>query len=420
MKLGPVFLFYWFLLVLVWISPIDTSLFIKVLSTFILFVIATLVFLGEIKGRNLASKETTSNNLVSSLFKFSLTYKNILLVVICQIVLVIYAGRYYTGLDPLTAISMYFSGVATYANYQQWFADNSLADFSLLKIPPILALGILKLTFILILARLIVYSRERGARLISKICLMCLPIILFSIYRGTSFELFDIGIAMLCFFHLRWKAYRAKQGAPRLELKNYIYMVIFVILLLGVYNYNVLLRYNFDYTVSCSNEFCLEKDSLLYTYSPSFALLLFKMSSYFYFGLDYLSRLTVYLFDDLSRLLSFIFPFQGALELNLYPKFLCHETNLKCGPTWSPRLEKEVLNLGLLFTSLLVMFTGLIYGFIEKQVQMRPDVEKTSLYFFVSLYLISLPVGDFLFVSSANLFALLVLLLIIFLKRVRF
>ncbi|WP_417687876.1 hypothetical protein [Pseudidiomarina sp.] len=419
MRFGPVYLFYFCLFLLIWIAPIDTSSFIKVVASFILISLLVLISIGKEKGRRLATNQCSNYSSISSVFNFSFTYKNIAVFVAGQLILVMYAGHYYTGLDPVSAVSMYFSGVATYTNYQQWFSDNSLAIFSLSKIPPILSLGVLKLTFVMTLSRLIAFSSEKGIRLIFKVLLVCIPIVLFSIYRGTSFEFFDIGIAVLCFYYLRWQRNLSLYSAPRFRLKNYLYIFGFASILLAIYNYNVQLRYDFNYRVSCSNEFCLDTDALIYQAFPGIGMVLFKITAYFYFGLDYLARFLIHVFDDLSILVELFLPFQGLLQSDFYPKFLCQEGVLRCGPTWSPRLEKEILNLGFLLSSILIMLVAIVYGFIERKLSKTADVELASLYFFMSLYLLSLPVGDFLFVSSANVLSLLAILLLILLKKVK-
>lgn len=370
--------------------PVNSGLLIKLVACVFLFIIWLLYFLGS----KLSFKTRADTSLKSECFFRKRRY--VLLLIIIQTFASIYAGQFYTGLSFLEALNNLLSGDSNYSLYQQYFMDSGLKSFSLDKILPILSNFYVKLIFIYILYFFLVHSSKKID--IYLVFLSALPMVIMSAFRGTNFELFEIFVALICAFYVKSKL----TGAvfPLLKLSLFGSFLIFI------YVFQILLRYKFEYNINCNNEYCYDYNSILHSVSPPLASTLYKLSGYFYFAPDYMARWFIYFLEE-SLLLTTILPGNDLLY-GYEGKWLCID-NLRCGPTWAPDFEIYTYIFGVPATFILIMIYSSFQHLLVKTATMN-FIDFLGFYL-ITLQFFSFPVGNFLFVSSAN--KLLVILFIV-------
>lgn len=94
---------------------------------------------------------------------------------------------------------------SNYAQYQSYFAENNLAQFSMLKAPYILGYGILKYIFIFFCMYFIAYTKKARKKEYFLLFLIFFLYFLQGVSRGTSFENFELIIVTLFSLTLRYK-----------------------------------------------------------------------------------------------------------------------------------------------------------------------------------------------------------------------
>ena len=213
-----------------------------------------------------------------------------------------------------------------------------------------------------------------------------LPVLVVGFFRGTNIELFEVFIVFLCAFHVK-SLFVVGYSFPFFKVSFYSFVLILL------YSLQINLRYSFEFAPSCLNEYCYSEGAFLYRLLPALSAL----SDYFYFAPDYMARLFGY-FVEQGSFFSLFLPANGEL-FGYRAKWLCVEF-IACGPTWSPDLERLVYIVGL-FGAVAVMF---LLGYVYRRLIRSAGNSFLGFlgFYLVALQLISLPVGNFLFVSSSN------------------
>lgn len=304
----------------------------------------------------------------------------------------LYAINFYVGAGVSEMVASISSGQSMYSEYQNHFKESGASDFSMAKIPAILALFYSKLLFLTLCLRAFVLDVD-CRRLKLAAVLAALPVLLFSLARGTSFELFELGFAVMFVIFAKKTIGQVVHG--RVLLGTALVAVLMVML----YNYNINVRYGFSYYYSCSNSFCFDEDSYVATYAPGLADILFKMSAYFYFGIHYTSNLIGDVVSNPGMLFELFLPLNYLINEEFVPKRLCGSL-LQCGPTWAPDIEVLLYRVGI-FGCFIAIFC---LGIFSKRLSPNSSSSVPGLIvlYYIYLYMISLPVGNFVFVSSAN------------------
>lgn len=377
----PVNLFYSFILLFIILVPVNSGFFIKFLACVFLLLIWFFYLLGS----KLSFKVRTNATLQSECFFKKRRYA--LLLILIQTFASIYAGQFYTGLSFLEALNNLMLGDSNYSLYQQYFMDSGLKSFSPDKILPILSNFFVKFIFIYILYFYLVHRNKRIDFCI--VFLSALPMIIMSAFRGTNFELFEVFVALICAFYIKSKL--TGGVFPLLKL------LLFGAFLIFIYVIQILLRYKFEYNISCNNEFCYNYSSILHSVFPPIASTFYKLSGYFYFAPDYMARWFIYFIDE-NLLLTTILP--GSDLLYHYEgKWLCID-NLRCGPTWAPDFEIYVYIFGLPATYFMITIFSSFQHLLARTAFIN-FIDFLGFYL-ITLQFFAFPVGNFLFVSSAN------------------
>jgi hypothetical protein len=378
---GPVGQFYIFVIAFILILPVDSQTIIQAISILFFAMVSLLYLAGRrlIKLKLAASYQATEQPLTDKV-RFCL--------IASQASLSAYVITYYTGMSVGTAVLNVYSGESNYYEYQQYFSNSSLSQFSFSKIPAILSFFYVKLVFIFLAYKSVVEGKGKKDSI--TLVLTALPVLALSLSRGTNIEIFEIFIVIMCASYIR--------GQVDTTYRLPIFKITAIILLIVVaYTIQIAVRYNFEYTPNCFNEFCYQADSIVYKAFP----VLFSLSGYFYFAPDYMARLLIHLFED-------GFPAQIFLPLNglIYDyesRWMCRDI-INCGPTWAPDFERLLYSLGVIGAFIVVILLSAGHRLCE--LRARYSFVDFLGFYILSLQLISMPIGKLVYISSANILLL--------------
>lgn len=313
----------------------------------------------------------------------------------------LFATKFYTGQQISSVISALSSGASLYNEYQKYFAQEGIAQFSLNKVPAIVAMYLLKICVLYSFIRVTLLEDKIRAAHIFFLITTVASQMFFSIARGTSFELFEI--ILLLWFCLSLRAHLKKEKGRILTTSKLIFAMS-AIAALSLYSYNISARYSFGEVAACATtELCFKADTLLNQASPSLAQLSYKLSGYFTFGIYYVSHVIKYYWlNDFNNFISLLSPIAMFNETAMKPNFLCDKT-LDCGAAWSPDLVSYLVNLGILLTLVFVMFIGYLSKRLLSKIKLNKSILEIGALFYIFLSIISLPVGNFITASSSNI-----------------
>lgn len=395
---SPVGLFYCFLIFFIFIVPVDSGILIKLISS----IYVSLLWAGYFIGSSLKCKrEVIGYNAFISKPR-SLFF--VVFLISSQLVLSIYAGKHYTGLGVYNAFQNLFLGDSNYAIYQAYFNSESLGSFSINKLPAILSMFYVKLIFIFMLYFFVVKKDGRYDFLV--VLFSAFPVLMLAVFRGTNFEFFEIIVALICAFYIR-SLFDKEHKFPFFKVFALAAFFVFI------YTLQVMSRYGFNYSINCDNAFCYDYGSFIHQVLPPISSVLYKLSAYFYFAPDYMARWFVYFLDNELFFTLFI-PGNGFIY-DYSGKWLCGN-EFVCGPTWAPDFEVFTYFLGLPLIAMLIVFLA----FFQKCLK---NAAGLSFIDFLGFYLVTLqfyafPVGNFLFVSSANKLMLVSFIVLFFARLV--
>lgn len=382
--------FYIFLTILVILSPVKSGLSSHLLGVLFMWGLYFIFTIG-VKNHTVTLSKTIDSAKILPLL-VSISY------------FVFYPSyvRFYTGQNITLAILSFISGASNYYQYQEYFIEAGLNSFSLEKLPFILGHGILRFLFIAIVIRTLVYQNK--VVLIEKVSLflMTVMIVLVGFSRGTSFELFELSVLYIYAVIMR----RSVRGYKKIIPFSLLMKLGVIVLLLSVYFvYNIQVRMgeeNFDIL----NDPNFDKDSFIFLISPPLALILYSLYGYFVFGIYFTSTtITKLWFGSIDGFLSMFIP-RGMQLFQIdtdYRSFIGNFIDL--GAKWNADTVVFVERYGIVLFLLFMYFIG--FGFTQISRKIESNIGSTILLFYISYAMISLPVGNFISSSSANIVAIL-------------
>lgn len=398
--------YYLFLTLLTIIIPINYSLF-DLFPGLILMWIVYLLF-DFILNYNLSTSESLISPINNS--------NNWLCVLVTILYLIFYPiyTKFYTGNSMFSSLFSISDGISNYASYQQYFEENSLNEFSLSKLPYIFLHAILKLGFYFLVIRIIVFQEKKYFWEYCCIFIMSVIYILVGISRGTSFEIFEIcNLFLFVFVIVRWK----NGKATLISTKNAVYLAIIFVACVSYFIFNIKQRYGGDFDFSSLPGY--NNKAILSKLFPTISILLFSLYGYFVFGLHYTSILINKLWLDSIIGFSSIFIPDGILKLNISDStrdFV--DRYIDVGAQWTPETVGIIEHFGVVFFILLIFVLGILTRKILSIA--KSEILAIVILFYIYLFFVSLPIGNFLTVSSSNKISLFLALIIVLFKRVKF
>jgi hypothetical protein len=343
-------------------------------------------------------------SITSQPFEYNLVITRIPLIYVAltSIAASIFLIYFYTGKSITEVFTGFLNGESLYYQYQQYFREQELEVFSVTKIPAILSGFMLKMTVLYTYIKVLVLDKKTIQNF-TWLIIVTSSFALFSIARGTSIEIFEI--LLLIWFLVVMKL--VVSGGSKIA-KNSSRIIILTLagFSLFIYTYNISARYSFNESDYCATrELCKNPDTLIYSLSPQLGDLTYALSGYFTFGIFYSSSyINSVWFTSWNNLFSGLIPYRYLIYGETNRSLVC-DVVIDCGVAWQPDAMLFVQAFGVIglfiFTFLLGRYAKKLYfSFVNEQ-----NVLSIGLLFLIFLSMISLPVGNFLLSSSANVLA---------------
>lgn len=310
----------------------------------------------------------------------------------------LYAAYFYTGADIYAVVRQLLGGESLYRSYQDYYMQAEIAQFSAAKIPAILTSAFLKFSLVYSFIRVCLIQHSRKRSDVCSLLVISLAYLYFSIARGTSFELFEIFLLLwmgLCFRQ------RKRTFSQFIRSKQFVFISVFSMVLLMFFNYSLSLRGDW---ACATQDLCIDESAVLYKISPSLGNISFNLSGYLTFGLFYSSTVIsrIWLASPSSFIFG-IFPygFQFLSEASSFRTDVCGPL-IDCGVAWRPDVMRIFFAAGFIGLMTITVFLGRQAMILYRSGVLQRNVVSACLLYFIILYMYSLPVGNFLFVSSSN------------------
>jgi hypothetical protein len=313
--------------------------------------------------------------------------------------------KYYTGSSAYESILSLSKGISNYGLYQQNFQDSNLGAFSFSKLPFILGHGVLRFIFIVLVFRAI--SFKENTTLIEKISIsfMSITIVIVGISRGTSFELFELFLIFL--FAFTSKKY-LRDNKERLQIKTLFKIVVIAAVLIYYFFYNINIRMGDSFDYLDLPDF--DKGAYIYIISKPIALVLYSLYGYFLFGLYFNSTAILNLWiTSFSGFISVLIP-NGIKKIgidNNYREFVGKIIDL--GAMWNPDSSVYIDSYGIIFTLIFIFLIGKFSNIIFRKIS--SNLAALCLLFFIFYIFVSMPIGNFISSSSANIISIILALI---------
>ncbi|WP_138515866.1 hypothetical protein [Limnobacter alexandrii] len=330
------------------------------------------------------------------------------LLITLQFIFVNYSSLFYTGSSTLDILSLTLSNENVYGIYQQYFSESNIGNFSLDKIPAILSTFFFKFIFLFIC-----FSKLKTENRKFELFFVILSALIYSSFalsRGTFFEIFEVCIALI-FRSVLFSKNEFKFISPS--------RLLFVGILIFLFFTNTLRRFEGveEYLAnSCITEsFCF--DSKFYSFPGSYFI--YILSTYFSMGIFFISKVVLWMIEEnifiaFPPFLLNSFAFSSNYGL---VEGMCNNLFV-CKGVWIP---EALVMLQLLGIPLLFFFTWIVLArikTIERALGSQLGTIGLIAMYYLYIFIISLPVGRFWSVSSANIIGTIVVVLIFFLCRV--
>ena len=331
-----------------------------------------------------------------------------LLVAIGAIPISLFLVRFYTGNTFGTIVASLSHGQSLYRHYQVFFQEQELWRFALYKIPAILSGMLLKLALIYIYIRTLILDKRVTKGSLAPLMIVTLAYLLFSTARGTTFEIFEI--FLLFWFSLTLRSAQGQQAGNTPRKAN-IALVLAGLLSLMIYNYNILTRYDFRFSRYCiTAQLCKDPNAWIYSVSSMLGDLIFQLSGYFTFGIFFAASFISVWTSSLYHFLMGFIPFGIFMNGGDVRHQLCGPV-IDCGAAWVPDSIIFLQYLGLFGLFLSILLLGRLTKTLFFSILNKREFHTVALLYFIILIMFSLPVGNFLLVSSSNILAFFTILL---------
>ena len=324
--------------------------------------------------------------------------------IFCLLLGLNYVVHFYTGVTVIGALDNLVSGTSNYLSYQNYFAESGLAQMSLAKIAPILINVYIKLSFLHSFFLLFSPGDPPKYRVILYCIVSCCILLLYSISRGTNIELFELVFAIAYCVSNREDLLRA--------MRKYVFLILSAVVAVAII---LIQSVNARAIISCyTAELCIDDSALLSQISEGFAYFTFILSGYFTFGLYYIGH--IFLDVLLNNFFGFLV-FPGLSDSFEYFGALMCDVKFDCGVNWEPDFSKVIAILGLAPAFYFLFFVGYTLKITQNRLRLSYSFSDFCISYMIALYLISLPVGQFISSSSQNVIILFVSLLYYFCRK---
>ena len=347
-----------------------------------------------VTNNNLASAPTSIYNNVGG-WKIRTYFIHMILCWACSIL----SARYYTGLGPIQVINHLLAGNSLYALYQRYFRNMGIAAFSLVKIPFILMLSYLTIMLFVSFLGILASGKKIRMKHFIFIASVALSYYYFGMSRGTNFEMYIIFVLLAYCLLCRRSAHVQNSKTKKGKYSSVILVGIFGMIAVGIFRIVLTIRGSVFENNICT-EIKFDPNSIFANMFPALTNIGLSVFSYLGYGI-YTIGVTIQdiIFTSFENVFSLLFPF-------VY--------NIFQGEALGDTL-KQTIDIGVHWVPDWVNFTGL-FGFPMFLVVMYMLGRFTSKCYLVNipnlllhlvcslsfLFMLSLPVGNFIFTSTPN------------------
>lgn len=406
--------FYSLLTLLAFFSPVSYSIWLFLPAIILMWISYAFFKVGVYKGLKfnmpirIQSRSTSINH-----------RKIFLLFTIVMIAFIPLYIKYYTGANALTLLLSFRSMAGSdsnYAQYQSYFAENNLAQFSMLKAPYILGYGILKYIFIFFCMYFIAYTKKARKKEYFLLFLIFFLYFLQGVSRGTSFENFELIIVTLFSLTLRYKLIYNRSFFNK---RNLLYVSVLGVLGITYFVVSKSMRYAEgtdalmlrDITATLK----FDRDHWIMSIVPYIGSVCMNLAGYFTFGLYYTSELFWKVLMSLDGFPISFLPWASSL---IYPNMTCsnviESVNVDTGACWQPDVSTLIFSLGIPLTYWIIYKMGFFAGRFYNYIINTRDLSYTIGLFYISYEMLSFPIGNFITSSSANQISIFITLFVIY------
>lgn len=403
--------YYIFLTACALLAPLNYSFF-QFLPSFFLLWLSYFVFkAGSVKGLRRNVRPITIKQPVdlSKLFFFF---------TLGMIVFIPLYVKFYTG-GNLAALALgFYSNVGTdsnYQEYQRYFMENGLDQFSLSKLPFIAGYGLTKLLFYFFVFAYIGFTKKLSKGIVALIAILFLLYFMVGMARGTSFESFELLILLLFSTLVRAKIINNKNFYSREQMVR----VIAVVALIGTaFIVAKSLRSgeeSLDGLEGPTSTLAYDSSSFIMAVFPLIGKIALSFSGYFTFGLYFTSELFWKIWmGSINGFFEMLCPFIAPLleDMGSY-RFELISMGVDCGACWDPDISGFSFYLGLPLLFILIYKLGILSAKAYNKTVVNHDVGNCLVLYLVVYEMISFHVGNFLVISSSNKIMLLAVIFII-------
>lgn len=354
--------FYSLLTLLAFFSPVSYSIWLFLPAIILMWISYAFFKVGVYKGLKfnmpirIQSRSTSINH-----------RKIFLLFTIVMIAFIPLYIKYYTGANALTLLLSFRSMAGSdsnYAQYQSYFAENNLAQFSMSKAPYILGYGILKYIFIFFCMYFIAYTKKARKKEYFLLFLIFFLYFLQGVSRGTSFENFELIIVTLFSLTLRYKLIYNRSFFNK---RNLLYVSVLGVLGITYFVVSKSMRYAEgtdalmlrDITATLK----FDRDHWIMSIVPYIGSVCMNLAGYFTFGLYYTSELFWKVLMSLDGFPISFLPWASSL---IYPNMTCsnviESVNVDTGACWQPDFSTLIFSLGIPLTYWIIYKMGFFAG----------------------------------------------------------
>lgn len=327
----------------------------------------------------------------SYVYLYNLEYKYLFFIGFIAIVFSIIVANYYTGQTPVALYNSLLNGKSVYYEYQEYFKEQNRQILSVDKIIYILMLFFIKFIFFYSYISLFLYKKQINKRDKLFLIIITISFLYIGIARGTNFEFFEF--ILLCTFVLLKKSVKNEKLLYNIVI---IFLLIFIMVLIfyvGISARGVV------FSLYISDDVGYEYDSFLATISPMFAYIVILIYGYFGFGFYFISA-----YISNMWLLNIENFFLGLFPLGFFSETLSIKSEMEkiidIGVKWQPDTLVIINNIGYLGLLIYIFLLGSISKILEKYE--KNEVSNFS-QFIIVIMMISLPIGNFIFTSSASI-----------------
>jgi hypothetical protein len=324
-----------------------------------------------------------------------------------------YLTYFYTDNDLFTLLSNLINKQSNYYKYQNYIYEYNLTSFTINQLPLFILSIYVKLWTVYVYSTIVAKVDRIEKHQLAILIISSLSLIYQSLGRGTGIEIFELSFLIILSIIVRNSLLPTK-----INFINYYPYIIILSLALFYFNFNFSNRNLDEVSIYCiTNDVCFDSSSIIANISSDAALITFRLEGYFSFGLYFLSTFveeSISVTSNLS-LLNYIIP----LNILFYPPTRSSICNIAidCGATWMPDAIIYLEYFGLPLFIFILFYAGKITSNIFKKISSGPNFLKFGILYYLSLSMISIPVGNFLLSSQVNISCFLIIVFIFFINR---